>query len=278
MNTINRDTPLVSVIITTRNEEDAIQQCLESIRHQTYKNIEILVIDNGSRDETKRIARQFTGHVFEKGPERSAQRNYGARKAAGEYVLFLDADMVLGKTVIEECVKIIARNIYALIVPEKSQGTGFWAECKALERTYYEGIDWMEAARFYNKKTFQSLGGFDENLTGPEDFDMSQRIIARYGTSGISRITSYIYHNEGTIVLWDLLRKKYYYGKKMRRYMIKNENKSAFKKQANPLARYALLFQKPAIFLSDPVHAVGMIIMKSLELGALAIGALAWHI
>ncbi len=278
MNTINRDAPLVSVIVTTRNEEGAIRQCLESIRRQTYKNIEILVVDNASDDQTKRIARQFTGHVFDKGPERSAQRNYGAHMAKGVNVLFLDADMILSRTVIEECVRNIRKNVHAFIIPEKSQGSGFWAKCKALERTYYEGTEWMEAARFYDKKTFLSLGGFDENLTGPEDFDMSQRVTARYGAPCISRIMSYIYHNEGTIVLRDLLRKKYYYGKKMRRYMTKNENKSAFRKQANPLSRYALFFRKPAIFLSDPVHAAGMIFMKSLELGALAFGTLAGRI
>jgi glycosyltransferase involved in cell wall biosynthesis len=278
MNTINRDAPLVSIVVTTRNEEEAIGKCLESIRRQTYKKTEILVVDNASGDRTQQVARQFTNHVFDKGPERSAQRNYGARMAKGYYVLFLDADMVLSRTVIEECVRSITRKIHALIIPEKSQGRGFWAKCKALERTYYEGVGWMEAARFYNKNTFVSLGGFDVDLTGPEDFDLSQRVIARYGPASISRITSYIYHNEGRIIFWDLLRKKYYYGKKMRRYMNKNENRSAFQKQANPLSRYVLFFQKPAILFSDPIHAVGMIIMKTLELGALALGTLAGHI
>jgi glycosyltransferase involved in cell wall biosynthesis len=278
MNTMNRAVPLVSVIVTTRNEEHAIRRCLESIRSQTYKKTEVLVVDNSSRDRTRDIAFRYTKHVFNQGPERSAQRNYGVRKSHGEYLLFLDADMILSPTVVDECVKAVKQHTSAVIIPEKSIGVGFWSKCKILERTYYEGVVWMEAARFYDKNAFVSLGGFDERLTGPEDFDLSQRAIARNGSSGISRISAYIDHDEGTIVLWDLLRKKYYYGKKMGRYMAKDENRSGSRKQANPVARYALFFQKPGALFSDPVHAIGMMIMKALELGALALGMIAGRI
>lgn len=264
-------TPLVSVIITTKNEEQYIGVCLESIKKQTYGNIECLVVDNASCDRTKDIARRYTQHVYGKGPERSAQRNYGARMAKGAYVLFLDADMELSPNVIAECVR---QKSYAVVIPERSVGTGFWTQCKILERRFYEGVNWMEAARFYNKKIFVSLHGFDEKLTGPEDFDLSQRVIARYGSSSMSRIPSYIYHNENAIFLCELLKKKYYYGKKMRRYITKDENRSLSRKQANPFARYALFFQKPGVLFSDPVHAIGMMVMKILELGALALGAL----
>lgn len=273
-------TPNVSVIITTKNEAGNIDACLESINRQTYTDIEIIVVDNHSKDATKQIAKRFTQNIFDRGPERSAQRNYGAKLAKGRYLVFLDADMILTQNVVEECIHKMEKNktLKALVIPERSQGNGFWSKCKILERTYYEGVDWMEAARFYDTKTFLILGGFDEDLTGPEDFDLSQRVIARYGPSSVSRITSYIYHNEGTIKLGDLLRKKYYYGRKMNRYMNKNENKPAFQKQANPFSRYILFFQKPGILFSDPLHAIGMIIMKTLELGALAFGTIAGRI
>ena len=71
---INR---LVSVIVTTRNEERNIGNCLQSIRLQTYKPVEIIVVDNNSTDKTQEIARSFTDVVVNKGPERSAQRNHG---------------------------------------------------------------------------------------------------------------------------------------------------------------------------------------------------------
>ena len=85
---------LVSVIITTKNEETHIDKCLLSIMEQTYSPIEIIVVDNYSSDRTQEIAFQFTNKVFNKGPERSAQRNFGMTEIAhGKHVMFLDADM-----------------------------------------------------------------------------------------------------------------------------------------------------------------------------------------
>ena len=74
---------LVSVIVPTKNSEQFLEKCLDSIKKQTYKRVEIIVVDNNSTDNTKKIARKFTNKVFNKGPERSAQMNFGAKKAKG---------------------------------------------------------------------------------------------------------------------------------------------------------------------------------------------------
>ncbi|MHB1679015.1 MAG: glycosyltransferase family 2 protein [bacterium] len=79
--------PLVSVIITTKNEEKNIGMCLKSIKSQSYQNIEIIVVDNQSSDKTKEIAAKFTNLIYDKGPERSAQRNYGVSVSRGEYIV-----------------------------------------------------------------------------------------------------------------------------------------------------------------------------------------------
>lgn len=94
---------LVSVIITTRNEEKNIERCLKSIKAQSYplEEIEIIVVDNNSVDKTKDIAYKCTAKVYDFGPERSAQRNYGVGKSEGKYILYLDADMNLSEKVIE---------------------------------------------------------------------------------------------------------------------------------------------------------------------------------
>lgn len=275
MSTTKSSMPLVSVIITTRNEEKNIEGCLISIEKQTYSNIECIVVDNASRDYTKTIARRYKTAVYDKGPERSAQRNYGAKVAKGMYVLFLDADMELDPQVVSQSVE---QKSSAVIIPERSVGGGYWTKCKILERKFYEGIEWMEAARFYDKKIFRSLHGFDEHLTGPEDFDLSQRVITKYGISSVSRVRAYIYHHEGRIILADLLRKKWYYGKKMSLYVTKAENTAFSAKQINPFYRYLLFFRRPGMLLSDPVHAAGMILMKTLELVALAGGSVAGRI
>jgi len=74
---------LVSVIITTRNEEKNIENCLQSIWMQTYPHdkIEIIVVDNNSTDRTKEIVARYTEKVYNFGPERSAQRNFGVGQA-----------------------------------------------------------------------------------------------------------------------------------------------------------------------------------------------------
>ena len=69
--------PLVSIIVTTKNEEKNIAYCLTSITEQTYSHLEVILVDNNSSDKTREIALEFTDKIFNKGPERSAQRNYG---------------------------------------------------------------------------------------------------------------------------------------------------------------------------------------------------------
>ena len=100
--------PLVSIVIATKNEEHNIENCLLSIKEQTYSNIEIILVDNNSNDKTIEIALNFTSKIFYKGLERSAQRNYGMNEIArGKYVMFLDADMIIGPKTIEACVSMI---------------------------------------------------------------------------------------------------------------------------------------------------------------------------
>lgn len=169
--------PLVSVIITTKNSHPYIFECLNSIKKQNYNNIETIVVDNNSSDDTKKIARKFTTKVYDKGPERSAQRNFGAKKSRGKYLLFIDSDMVLSKNVVKDCVEMYKSGkgkIAGIIIPEVSIGKSFWAKCKALERSFYYGVDWMEAARFFEKETFLKTNGYDEDLISGEDWDLSQ--------------------------------------------------------------------------------------------------------
>jgi len=240
---------LVSVIITTRNEGNNLKSLLRSLKAQSFLNLEILVVDNNSRDNTKKIAQDFTNLVFNIGPERSAQRNFGAKKAKGKYFLFLDADMILNKDVIRDCVeKIKTDNMGAIIIPEKSFGISFWAKVKAYERSFYLGEDSIEAARFYKKSIFEEVKGFDENLTGPEDWDLSQRVAKIYK---ISRIKSFINHNEGNLSLRTLMRKKYYYAKSAKVYL-KKSKKNTISSQTIAILR-PVFYKNPIKIISHPI-------------------------
>lgn len=268
---------LLSVIVPTKNSASFLDACIKSIKNQIYDNIEIIVVDNYSTDKTKEIAKKYTKLVFDKGPERSVQRNFGASKAKGEYLLFIDSDMELTPGVAQECVKLIkeqriknkVRKIGGIIIPEKSFGEGFWAQCKALERSFYEGVSWLEAARFFPKDVFNEFSGYDEELVSGEDWDLSQRVETKYQ---LGRIKSYINHNEGSPSLWTLLSKKMYYSKQLNSYSSKKINNLKTKQQLSLIKRYELFFSNPTKLFADPILGIGMLFMKTNEFAIGGIG------
>jgi len=267
---------LVSIIIPTKNSESTIEECAKSLITQTYKDIEIIVVDNNSMDNTKEIAKKFTKLVFNMGPERSAQRNFGALKSKGKYLLFIDSDMELSQNVVADCVSLSKKNkkLGGVIIPEESFGVGFWAECKMLERSFYIGVDWLEAARFFPKKIFNQLKGYDENQTGTEDYDLPQRIKQKFGENSILRINNYIYHNEGKLAIGYTLKKKYYYTKSIGNYAKKKSNTKYFNKQANILERYKLFLSHPIKLFKNPTLGFGLLFMKTSEFVVGGIGYL----
>jgi len=96
--------PLVSVIITTREEEKYLTRTLQAVRNQTYRPIEIVVSDAESRDKTVQIARKHGAKVFVKKTNIPQGRNYGAEKSRGKILVFLDADTILEKNWIKKAV------------------------------------------------------------------------------------------------------------------------------------------------------------------------------
>ncbi|HEX8964931.1 MAG TPA: glycosyltransferase [Patescibacteria group bacterium] len=254
--------PIVSIIVHTKNSQRTIEEHLKSIKNQSYKYIEIIAVDNHSTDKTLENLKKYTKKVFTYGPERSAQRNFGVKKSTGEYVYVPDSDMVLTKDVVKECVEKITKNpeIKALIIPEKSFGQGFWASCKALERQCYLGDNTIEAARFFDKKVFVAVGGYDEKITGPEDWDLPQRIKRKYK---VDRISAFALHDEGDLSLLSLLKKKYYYGKKLSRYISKHSTKTNIT-QTIYILRPAF-YKHWLLLITHPITAIGMFFMLSLE-------------
>lgn len=267
--------PFVSIIVTTRNNEATLDACLTSITAQSYEHLELIVVDNQSTDNTKAIARRYTTHVFEKGPERSVQRNFAVQKAKGNYVLIIDSDMELDWHVVAECVEKAQQNpdIRALIIPEQSFGEGFWAQCKRLERSFYVGIDGIEAARFFDKQLFEQVGGYDAGITGGEDWHLTDRIAAH---TRIGRINECIFHNEGRVRLRTALKKRFYYNKGFLQYYNQNTNSQVRKRPVGSVLRYyKLYFSRPFKLLKNPLYGLGMVIMKTCEFGTGALSMLA---
>jgi glycosyltransferase involved in cell wall biosynthesis len=260
-----KNDPMVSVIITTKNEDKNIENCLRSIKNQTFKNIELIVVDNFSKDKTAEIAKKYTAKVYSKGPERSSQRNFGAKVANGEYLLYLDADMILSPNVIEDCLKKCERDrIDALYIPERIVGEGFWIKVRDFERSFYTGTV-VDAVRFIRKDLFEKVEGFDESLVGPEDWDFDRRI-RKIGRTGI--INTAIYHNEGRFNMKNYLKKKNYYADGIKNYIGKwGPNDSETTKQIGALYRLIGVFVEKGKWKKLIRHPLFSIAMYKLRFG-----------
>lgn len=310
---------LVSVIITTKNEEKNIENCLKSIVESSielkrYRNIEknkdsskplnfynskfleIIVVDNNSSDKTKEIAQKYTSKVYNFGPERSAQRNFGIKKAKGEYVMFLDADMILAPTVIRESIKKLTDlqtdGLVGLYIPEIVLGNSFWSRVRRFERSFYDGTV-IDCVRIVRKDIFKKVGGFDTSLTGPEDWDFDKKVrnlgkvavLADYDFEKINKklekfrnleieklrkITKHpvIFHNEAEFNLKKYLAKKAYYSQSFAFYIQKwGKDDPDVKKQFSFWYRYFGVFLEKGKWkrlVRHPILAAGMYFLRGL--------------
>jgi len=256
--------PNVSVIVTTKNEDRNIGACLESVIEQTMPPIEMIVVDNFSEDQTIKIAKQFGAKVYQLGPERSAQRNYGVEQAQGKYILYLDADMRLSTKVIENCVKRCKEDtkITGVYIPEIIIGTGFWIKVRRFERSFYDGTV-IDAVRFVPKDSFQKVAGFDLRFTGPEDWDFDKKI-RQLGKTIVA--DAHLLHDEGNFNLQHYLNKKRYYSKGFDIYSEKwGKNDPDIRKQLRPFYRFFGVFIEKGKFkklLSHPLLTLGMYFLR----------------
>src|SRR5947209_8479824 len=149
----------ISVVIPTYNSMKTFPRCLESATHQSSECREIIVVDRFSQDGLASYAKANGATVIQSKASRSAARNIGVAMCSASGVLFVDSDMILSKSLISECVGGLETH-HALVIPEVSIGTGFWAQCKALDKRLSIENELMEAPRCFRRETFLSLGGY----------------------------------------------------------------------------------------------------------------------
>jgi glycosyltransferase involved in cell wall biosynthesis len=108
----NGNLPLVSVLVPVYNSEETIDRCLDSLKNQTYKNMEIIVIDDGSSDQTIAKASKYDVTTIEIEQNRGAPyaMNVGASQAKGEYVFYIDGDAWAPRGLIEKAVSYLMDN------------------------------------------------------------------------------------------------------------------------------------------------------------------------
>lgn len=267
--------PLVSVIVPTYNSERTIEKCLESIKNQTYENIEIIVVDNNSKDKTKEIAKKYTDKVYNKWPERTAQKNYWIEKAKWEYIFFVDSDMELRKDVVKYCIELFLKeqNIWWICIPEKSVWEWFFVKIRDFERSFYWNTS-IESARFFKLEDVKNVWWFEEDLIFFEESLLPQKIESKLNKSCKYRIEEYINHNEWNINLYNWLKKKFYYWKSLDEYKKKVKEiwiEKIWEWQMWIINRY-MIFLKNKRFYTKPVLAIWVLILKTLEFGSWALG------
>jgi len=186
------DRPLVTVIVPAHNSGRWIAGCIRSIGGQTYPNLEIIVVDDGSEDDTVRIIKGLgikLNLIEQKNRGVSDARNAGIEKAAGKYIAFLDGDDLLTETSVEERVAFLEDN------PECG-----YVFTDAIEfdeggdlRLFLDQFPWLDLERdqflqllrncfpltssiMVRKEILDKVGGFDTHLKHAEDLELQMRI------------------------------------------------------------------------------------------------------
>ena len=105
-----------SIILPTYNRASFLSNAIKSVINQTYSNWELIVVDDGSTDNTKDIIEEYIGkdnrikYIYQENFERSAARNNGITNSHGEWICFLDSDDLFHKTHLEEFKSLIKLN------------------------------------------------------------------------------------------------------------------------------------------------------------------------
>lgn len=257
--------PELTFVVPTKNSMRTIERCLQSLRSQSGVECEIIVVDNFSTDGTTSVAQRLADELICAGPERSAQRNIGLERATAHVVGFIDSDMYLTPNVSRSALKAFSRgSVDGLIIPERSIGQGFFAQCRALEKDLYVGDPDVESARIFRTDLVRAIGGYREDLRAGEDWDLADRFAG--AGHQIGRIDDPILHDDGRVLLRETFRKKQYYGQSFARYL-QGGGMNGPRRLSRPgvLAQYRRLD-------CDPRFGAGLVVLKTVEAAGLAVG------
>lgn len=264
--------PLVSVNIATYNSEKTLVKCLDSVKNQTYKNIEIIVMDSYSKDKTLDITKTYGAKVVF-APTLATARKAGADASRGEFIFILDSDQILDTNVIEECVKACEEEGYdGVTLFEKSLITKntFVEKVIAYDKEIFHSLrddDPLKGTaipRFFRASYFKRIE-FEKNPPITFEHTIIHHKIIQMGAK-IKFVDAYIWHHE-TATIREVARKFFRYGY----YYIPawREDKKLAIYHSMPRRTY---FHYKA--LKDLVLFVGLFYVYFIKVFAAALGAL----
>ena len=186
--------PKVSVIIPTYNAAQTVGRAISSVLAQSYKDFEVIVVDDGSSDNTRQVlASNFANvqYFYQTNQERSAARNHGIAMACGEYVAFLDADdwwepnkLELQVTVMESDPTVgLVYSAYHEVTDTgqailRSRSTGDQPGVRLFDQLVLGNIIGSPSFVMARRHEVMRVGGFDEALRQSEDWDLWLRLAA----------------------------------------------------------------------------------------------------
>lgn len=177
------------MIVPCFNQGHYLPDAISSILSQIYRNIEIVVVDDGSRDLTREVASRYdkVRYVYQENRGLAAARNVGTRESAGAFLVYLDADDVLMPDALEIGVNDLLSHPGCAFVSGDHRRVGsdlrplFKFRARPIQRDHYLALlrgnyIGMHATVMYRREVLQEAGGFDENLAACEDYDLYLRI------------------------------------------------------------------------------------------------------
>lgn len=197
--------PLVTVWIPTFNRKKLLKRALDSVLAQSYKNIDIFIVDNGSSDGTDDFVASYMNkyenihyHRFDENKGACAARNYAIRHAKGSLVTGLDDDDEFLPTRITELVEAYDER-YSFVCTGYFWDYGAYRKAKIdtnLEVTLHKQLNFNQTSNqaLVSKQRIIDAGLFDEELSSCQDWDMWTRLIVKYGTALRIAGSSYIVH------------------------------------------------------------------------------------
>jgi glycosyltransferase involved in cell wall biosynthesis len=195
--------PAVSIIIPTHNYARFLSEAVESVLGQTFSDFELIIVDDGSTDDTADVVNTFLRdqrvryiHQDKRGP--SAARNAGIRAARGEFIALLDADDVWLPSKIEKQLRLIGESadvglVYCLAenVDEKGEALPH-VPMPHMEQAAYKDLLYfpltLPSCVLTRKRIFDEVGLFDETLTSIEDTNMWIRILRYHKSAYVNEV------------------------------------------------------------------------------------------
>ncbi|NTU71291.1 MAG: glycosyltransferase family 2 protein [Coriobacteriia bacterium] len=174
----------VSVVIPCYNQANYLPDAIESALNQTYHDVEVVVVNDGSPDDTSEVARRYPQVVLveQENAGLSAARNAGIRAASGQYILPLDADDMIDSTYCEKAVPLFTTGVGIVRAYQQNFGDDNQAYALPEVKTVYDILprNAICCASMFRRDLWEKVGGFDENMkSGYEDWEFWIRILAK---------------------------------------------------------------------------------------------------